>query len=452
MMKWKIAVFSVLICGMMLGLSGCNLYEEEVKEAVSSLAEIPPLPQFREEEQIPKPEKVITQIDLPAAYNYKERNTLPVVRNQQGTNTCWAFASLAALESSKDEDITSTYSADHLILQNPFRNSFENGGSYMVTMSYLLAWMGPVEEDEDPFDGETVEGLLPSVHVQEIRQIEPKDYETLKRFVYLYGGVESALYLDFDEYMDNSACYNEQYASYCYTGTAVSNHDVLIVGWDDHYPAEKFVGNVTEDGAFLCQNSWGEDFGEDGLFYVSYEDVNIGGYGVAYSRIDPADNYDRIYQTDLCGYTAQIGYEKEECWFANVYTAEGNTSLRAAGFYATGEHTEYEIYVIDDFEGESSFQNKKFVCNGFLEDGGYYTVDFPEAIEIEDGNDFAVVVKINTKNAEYPVAIECQVEGLSENADMSDGRGYLSYQGTIWEHIEETKEYNICLKAYADLR
>ena len=79
-------------------------------------------------------------------------------------------------------------------------------------------------------------------------------------------------------------------------------------------------------------------------------------------------------------------------------------------------------------------------------------MDFPKEVLINAGNDFAIVVRIVTENAEFPVAIECPVEGLSENADMSDGRSYLSLQGTIWEHIEETKNYNICLKGYADLQ
>ena len=61
------------------------------------------------------------------------------------------------------------------------------------------------------------------------------------------------------------------------------------------------------------------------------------------------------------------------------------------------------------------------------------------------------MIKIITDDSEYPVAIECPVEGLSENADMTDGKGYLSLQGTLWEHVEETKNYNICLKAYADV-
>jgi hypothetical protein len=251
--------------------------------------------------------------------------------------------------------------------------------------------------------------------------------------------------------MVESEYYNNQQNSNCYTGTEISNHDVVIVGWDDHYPAENFTGDIQKDGAFLCQNSWGEEFGDKGIFYVSYEDANIGSYGVCYSGIENADNYDKIYQSDLCGFTAQIGYQQEEAWFANVYTADEIMMLRAAGFYATGKNTEYEIYLVSNFQDKNSFKQKRYLCNGFLEDAGYYTIELPEPVVIDAGNEFAIVVKIITENSEYPVAIECQVDGLSENADMTDGKGYLSLQGTLWEHIEETKNYNICLKGYADV-
>ena len=445
MSKMKKCVLLLVIC-LYAFLSGCSA-KEEVKADSQAITEIPPLPSF-----IPKPERTVEEIDLPEKYSYMEEGRMPVLRNQGNTNTCWAFASLSALESSKDENVDGSFSADHLIYQNPFGRTFDEGGAYVVTMSYLLSWTGPVPEEEDPFDGQSPEGIQPYLHVQEIRQCEPKDYGTIKRFVYLYGGVESAIYLDFDEFMEESSYYKRESNGYCYLGEEVSNHDIVIIGWDDTFSADNFVGDVTMDGAFLCLNSWGEQFGDRGTFYVSYEDVNIGGYGVAYTRVDGADNYDKIYQSDLCGYTAQVGYNQEEAWFANAYTAQEPISLRAAGFYATGKNTEYEIYVVSEFTGKNSLKDRTYVCNGFLQDGGYYTIDFPEPVFVEAGNDFAIVVKIITEDAQYPVAIECPVEGLSENADMSDGRGFLSLQGTLWEHIEETKNYNICLKGYADLR
>lgn len=448
MSKRKKSIICLAVVLSMLGifLTGCMQVEEKATEAVSKVTEIPVLPSF-----IPEPDRTVTEVDLPDAYNYLEDNSVPALRNQGNTNTCWAFASLSALEASKDIEDKRIFSADHLIYQNPFGKTFEAGGSYVVTMAYLLSWKGPVYEERDSFDGVLEENVESDLHVQEIRQIEPKDYDAIKKFLYLYGAVESSLYVDFDEYMVESDYYNHEYNSYCYTGTEISNHDVVIVGWDDHYSAENFVGDVESDGAFLCQNSWGEEFGDMGIFYVSYEDVNIGSYGVSYSRIESADNYDRIYQSDLCGFTAQIGYQQEEAWFANVYMTEEAAMLRAAGFYSTGKNTEYEIYIVSDFEDKNSFKQKRYLCNGFLEDAGYYTIDFPEPVLIEAGNEFAIVIKINTENSEYPVAIECPVEGLSENADMTDGKGYLSLQGTLWEHIEETKNYNICLKGYGDV-
>ena len=61
----------LLIVWMVLGmLTGCTALEEEVMEVVSEMTgEIAPLPDF-----VPKPEKMITQIDLPKCYYYIEEN------------------------------------------------------------------------------------------------------------------------------------------------------------------------------------------------------------------------------------------------------------------------------------------------------------------------------------------------------------------------------------------
>lgn len=448
MKRW----FNLLLLLLMIGaMTGCGVVEETVKIS-SKPIEISPIPSFQMEESGKMEGDMEEEVILPRAYSYLEDHRMPVPKNQGDANSCWAFASLSALESSKDGDSQGPYSTDHLIYQNPFDNSFEEGGAYVVTVSYLLSWSGPVLESEDPADGNSPKGLREAVHVQEIRESAPKDYEAIKRFVYQYGGVETALYVDFDVNFTESSYYNEEYHSFCYMGEEIPNHDVVIVGWDDDYPAEKFVGDVQSDGAFLCQNSWGETFGEKGIFYVSYEDVNIGGYGVVYSRIDPTDNYDVLFQSDICGFTAQIGYQQESSWFANVYKTDQDLEVRAAGFYATGPNTTYEIYGVQQFKDENSFLFKKLLCKGELKDAGFYTIDFPESFSVKAGDEFAVVVKIHTENAEYPVAVECPVESLSPTIDLSDGKGYLSYQGNLWEHVEETKAYNICLKAYADLR
>ena len=77
----------------------------------------------------------------------------------------------------------------------------------------------------------------------------------------------------------------------CYKGSEEPNHDAVIIGWDDDYPKEKFASNPESDGAFLCVNSWGENFGDGGFFHVSYEDSRIAESGISYCGIGPADNY-----------------------------------------------------------------------------------------------------------------------------------------------------------------
>ena len=59
-----------------------------------------------------------------------------------------------------------------------------------------------------------------------------------------------------------------------YTGDRGPDHAVLIIGWDDNFSRDNFPeeNRPQKDGAYIVLNSWGKDWGEDGIFYLSYED------------------------------------------------------------------------------------------------------------------------------------------------------------------------------------
>lgn len=391
---------------------------------------------------------------LPAAYDYRERERAPQILDQGDLGTCWAFASLTALESALTPEERLVCSRDHMSLNNGFGRGQMDGGDYTMAMSYLLAWQGPVLEADDPYgDGETTPDLQPVKHVQEIQMLPKKDLERIKEAVFLYGGVHTPLYfaLADNEVTDEEAgqYYRRDTASYCYIGTNKINHDVVIVGWDDQYSKSNFPMEPEGDGAFLCMNSWGEGFGDHGYFWISYYDTNIGIYNICYTGVEDTDNYDAIYQSDLGGFVGQVGYKDETAYFANVYTAEADETLSAAGFYAVGPDTSYEIYAVPRFEGTKSLDFSRQVAAGTVENAGYYTIPFEEQIALTAGQQFAIIVYIRTPGEERPIAIEYAEPGTDlENLDMSDGQGYISFKGLDWQSAEEEQGCNICLKAY----
>ncbi len=385
---------------------------------------------------------------LPVVYDYRKVNRDPQIRDQGELGTCWAFAALTALEASLLPEEEMDFSEDHMTLNNSFSFTQNEGGEYTMAMAYLTAWQGPVLEEDDPYgDEESPEGLKAVKHVQEIQILEGKNYDRIKEMVFKYGGVQSSLYMPLVNPRSDSEYYNAEEYAYCYIGTEKPNHDVVIIGWDDNYPKENFNISMEADGAFICRNSWGEDFADNGTFYVSYYDTNIGIHNVVYTGIEDKDNYDSIYQTDLCGWVGLVGYGKESSYFANVYTAKENENLDAVGFYATDKDTKYEIYLVRNFEGTHSFKEREFLKAGSLTNAGYYTIKLKDELSVNAGEDFAIVIKITTPNAERPIAIEYAADKATEEVDISDGRGYMSLYGNVWESAEE-KNCNICLKVY----
>lgn len=392
---------------------------------------------------------------VPYAYDLRDVFRNSKVKNQGSFGTCWAFASLTAIESSLLPEERLDFSPDHMTLQNSFRTSQNDGGEYTMATAYLTSWQGPVYEEDDPYgDGVSNDNLTAVKHVQEVQILPEKNYEKIKEAVYKYGGVQSSLYLSLLSPTSKSIYYNRGKHAYCYKGEAKPNHDVVIIGWDDNYPKGNFNMDLEEDGAFICQNSWGENFGDDGVFYVSYYDVNIGMHNVVYSSVEDVNNYDNIYQADLCGWVGQLGYGRDSVFFANAYTANSNENVSAFGFYATDENTEYEAYFIKNFVNSDSLDvsNRKLLKKGKFENAGFYTVDFDQPEEVNKGEKFAIMIYITTPNSVHPAAIEYAADESTQNVNLSDGEGYISNRGKIWDSVEKTQSCNLCLKVYTKNR
>lgn len=397
--------------------------------------------------------KIAEEEKLPAAYDMREHDRVSLVRDQGIYGTCWAFASLAALESTIRPAENLVFSVDHMAMNNSFNVSPFDGGEYYMSIAYLAAWQGPVLEEDDPYgDNQTVNGLSAVKHLEEAIILKDKNYEAIKSSVYKYGGVETVIYCDMKNATSSSYYYNRNRSSYYYDGDQTPNHDVVIVGWDDNYPKEYFNTEPAGDGAFICKNSWGQDFGDEGFFYISYYDTNIGMNSVVYTKLGNSDNYDKIYQSDLMGEVGTMGFDdRPEAYFANVYTAGKNETLKAVSFYATGPKTTYDVYVVTDFTDVSDLQQRTKVASGEMQCEGYYTINLNEAVPLPDDRKFAVVVHVNTQDSTMPIAIEYNNDEKTANFDITDGEGYISLYGTKWSSAEQENDCNVCLKAFTDV-
>ena len=392
---------------------------------------------------------------LPYKYDLREQQRVTGVKDQGALGTCWAFATLTALESTLLPEENLSFAEDHMTLCNSFSQGQNDGGDYTMSMAYLASWQGPVLAEDDPYgDGKTDPSLKAVKHVQEMQVMESGDQQKIKEAVFKYGGVQTSIYTTLQDSASTSVYYNSKTNAYCYQGSEKSNHDVVIIGWDDSYSKDNFSTPPEEDGAFICQNSWGREFGENGIFYISYYDSNIGIHNVVYTKVEDVDNYDNIYQSDLCGWVGQMGYDRESIYGANVFQAKTSEQIEAAGFYATGKDTSYDVYVVKDFKDTLSLEpaNRIKVAQGQLSNAGYYTIRFNNPVEVEAGERFAIMIYITTPNAVYPMAIEYAADELTEDVDISDGEGYISIRGSQWNRVEEQAQSNLCIKAYSSVR
>lgn len=415
--------------------------------------------------------------NLPESYDAREQGAVSGIRNQNPWGTCWSFTSIGALEGSllsqgyyEDIDLSEYHlinfnyqsvvdplggtEGDSITYNGTIEDFLQAGGNEAVAFHALANWSGSAEEAKAeyptsnpvPIENTQEKAYLQDiVHLQQMYMISEDDTDAIKKEIMNYGGVTASMYFDYN-YM------NEQTNSYYMDNTTFTNHAILLVGWDDTYSKDKFSTAPSRDGAWLVKNSWGTWFGDQGYFWLSYEDASLSGDMCVFVG-EPADNYDNNYQYDgtyMDRFVSVAGA-------ANVFWAQDGDckeNLQAVSFQTGNTNNRYSIQIYTDLtntadptSGTARFDSP---ITGDAEYTGYYTVKLPEPVALNPGQSFSVVVRLESSSSTFFAAESSLTwNNIVYSATAAQGQSFVDIGGYgNWTDYGQKYGGNIRIKAF----
>lgn len=356
---------------------------------------------------------------LPEKYDLRTYGYVTAVRDQGSIGDCWTFSTYGSLESTikklSGEDYD--FSEIHMAVYNGEVNPDDGGNNHIAT-AYLVSGKGPILEKEAPYPNPAVVSninvradLKPQYRVKDIIFLPSRenalDNTEIKNAIVTYGAVSSSYY--------DSGTYSKLngQVSYYNKDIRTPNHAITIVGWDDNFSKSNFKVEPPGDGAFLVKNSWGQWWGDNGYFYISYYDVALGyDSNAVFYGIEDINTYKNMYS-----YANSVPYsyyvEQGNFMAGNRFTAKERENISAIGFYTFSQNISYEIWLDKIVNGKIT-QAKTKVASGTLAQGGYHTINLAYSIEVDLGEEFIVWLKLSG-DAYYGVS----------NSSLANGNSYI---------------------------
>ena len=424
---------------------------------------------------------------LPARYDGREDGLVTSVKNQGSASSCWAFASVAAMESSLIKsgiadntlDLSELHSIYFMFNENiddkarisGDRNylsangsgkpttdfkAIANAGCYLSSVGWQAAnGVIPCAENGDNYDSSIADSYyqmaqslcfsseyrLKNMFMCNFNEDNIDNIDNIKQLVYLYGGAVADFYCEQTTTTNGSSRYfkvvdgektyhNPDGPNYG------ANHAIEIVGWDDNYSKENFQSPPENDGAWLVKNSWGTDTDYNGYIWLSYYDVAKGTEAVAYEfELNNPNEY--VYQYDGSDLMwRECHDDSDEMYLLAFFTADASEDEKpeiidkvGVGVGANASYTVSILrnIVMSDYGLESFDEHGVTVCSGTF--AGYSVKQLSEPVTVESGETFAVCVKLDPGTKLY-AAYEYTPKnagGIGSVEELKDGQYYVGY-------------------------
>jgi C1A family cysteine protease len=448
-MTWRHFIFYAIVLTLMLGIP--NIAQGEIPEP-----QMAPRPECPEREMPPRmgaippcvdqshitgqemPEQFKGLLPPPAQFDWRAQGKVTPVRNQDTCGSCYAFATLANMESKVLIDGGGTYdfSENHAKECN-FYDRNCRGGSYWH-LADLFSKTGTVLESCDPYVAwnTTCNSSCPYQKTlldwRRICGASVPSTAVLKNYIYAYGPVYTLIYAG----DNNDLSWYSEFSSYdgsytlSYSGSYDPNHAVCIVGWDDS--ARSKDGKA---GAWIVKNSWGTSWGgpcgygsENGYFKIAYGDARIGEWSAFMYDWQDYDVNGGIFYYDDGGWRQSWGYGATTAWGMCKFVTTSACQLTRVEFWTDDITTDIDVYVYDTFSGGTLSNLLASELDTSYSEVGYHSVPLSSPPSVSSGNDVYAVVKFTNSTYGYPV-VTCDTTTIESN------KTYLSYDGNSWTEM-----------------